>query len=86
MAERQYFVTDAGATFYRTRMLSAGDPIRLNGPNARLQLKLGNVTAKKPAKAKPEPVSAPPPTPAPAPEAVKAPKAPRAPRKKKASE
>lgn len=48
MAHRKMYVTDAGAGFYRTRMLSAGDPVTLSGPEARLQLRLGNVVAKKP--------------------------------------
>lgn len=48
MAHRQFYLTPAGAGFYRTRMLSAGDPILLSGPESRLQMKLGNVEATKP--------------------------------------
>lgn len=46
MARKEMILTDAGAARYRTRMLSAGDPIVLDGPAARLYGKIGWATDK----------------------------------------
>lgn len=51
MALTKSFVTEKGAAFYRTRMLSPGDSITLNGPSSRLGLALGYLTKEAPAKA-----------------------------------
>lgn len=50
MAHRKMILTEAGAAFYRTRMLSAGDPVMLGANDARLFTKHGWATAE-PAKA-----------------------------------
>lgn len=41
MADKNLILTDAGAARYRTRMLTAGDPVTLPGPKARLFRALG---------------------------------------------
>lgn len=41
MADKNLILTEAGATRYRTRMLTAGDPVTLPGPKARLFRALG---------------------------------------------
>lgn len=56
MAHKQFYVTDAGASFYRTRRLSAGDPITLSSPEARLQLALGHVAGNPPRRPATKPV------------------------------
>lgn len=87
MAHKRFYVTEAGVQHYRTRMLSAGDPITLSGPEARLQLALGHVAGHR--ARRPAPLAAPandpvtPPAEKVAAEPKKAP-AKRAPRKKAA--
>ena len=52
MAMRTLYATkDMRDPLYRTRMLKAGQPIELSGPDARLYLHLGVATDKKPARA-----------------------------------
>lgn len=46
MAHRKMILTEAGAAVYRTRMLSAGDPVRLGASDARLFAKHGWATEK----------------------------------------
>jgi hypothetical protein len=46
MATKQFYAT--GSFKYGTRMLSAGDPVEMPGPHARLYSKLGKVTDAKP--------------------------------------
>lgn len=41
MADKNLILTEAGAPRYRTRMLTAGDPVTLPGPKARLFRALG---------------------------------------------
>lgn len=41
MAHKKMVMTEAGAMHYRTRALSAGDPITLSGGDARLFAKIG---------------------------------------------
>lgn len=48
MAARRYYAT--GAFRYQTRMLQAGDPVILDGPNSRLYLAMGKVTPLAPPK------------------------------------
>lgn len=44
MAHRKMILTETGAQFYRTRMLSAGDPVTLGANDARLFAKHGWAT------------------------------------------
>ena len=50
MATKQYYAT--GSFRYGTRMLSAGDPVELDAPNARLFLALNKITDRRPARAR----------------------------------
>lgn len=70
MAHKQFYVTEAGTKYYRTRMLSAGDPVTLSAPEARLQLALGHVAGNPPRRPK---AAAPAPSPTPAPAAAPSP-------------
>ena len=80
MAHKQFYVTEAGTKYYRTRMLSAGDPVTLSAPEARLQLALGHVAGNPPRRPK---AAAPAPSPTPADKPKKAPaKRKKAPAKK----
>lgn len=47
MATKQFYAT--GAFKYNHRMLSAGDPVELDGPSARLFTALGKISPTKPA-------------------------------------
>jgi hypothetical protein len=51
MPNKQFYAT--GDFRYGTRMLRAGDPVELDGPNARLFRALGKITDRKPRIAKP---------------------------------
>ncbi len=53
MATKRYYAT--GAFRYQTRMLTAGDPVELDGPNARLFTALGKVSPDKPRTVRPTP-------------------------------
>lgn len=46
MPTKQFYAT--GDFRYGTRMLRAGDPVRLDGPNARLFAALGKISPTKP--------------------------------------
>lgn len=50
MPTKQFYAT--GDFRYGTRMLRAGDPVELDGPNARFFNALGKITDKKPRTAK----------------------------------
>lgn len=53
MATKTFYATrDLKNPSYGTRMLKAGDPVKLDGPKARLYLALGAVTPHKPKAAK----------------------------------
>ena len=43
MAHKRMAVTEKGAGFYRTRMMRAGEPVTLSGPQSRLYEALGYV-------------------------------------------
>ena len=82
MATKRFYATrDLKNPGYGTRMLRAGDPVDLDGPKARLYLRLGAVTATRPrAVAATTSFQAPPPAPA----TADAPKRKAAPRKRTA--
>jgi hypothetical protein len=46
MATKQFYAT--GAFKYGTRMLTAGDPVEMDGPTSRLYTHLGKITDRKP--------------------------------------
>jgi hypothetical protein len=50
MATKQYYAT--GSFRYGTRMLSAGDPVELDAPSARLFTALNKITDQRPARAR----------------------------------
>jgi hypothetical protein len=55
MATKQYYAT--GSFRYGTRMLTAGDPVEMDAPTARLFTALNKITERRPANRKPtEPV------------------------------
>lgn len=54
MAHRKMILTEEGAQIYRTRMLSAGDPVTLGASDARLFAKHGWATAKPVRKVRPQ--------------------------------
>lgn len=51
MATKRFYAT--GAFKYGTRRLTAGDPVDLDAPNARLFTALGKITNRRPANSKP---------------------------------
>jgi hypothetical protein len=56
MATKMFYVTrDMKHPLYRGRMLTAGEPLELDGPTGRLYMRLNAVTDQKPRKAKAEP-------------------------------
>lgn len=57
MAHRTVYAAETGR--YGTRMLTAGDPLTLSGPNARAMVALGRATDKKPKRVKVEQAEAP---------------------------
>jgi hypothetical protein len=68
MATKTFYAT--GAFRYGTRMLRAGDPVELDGPNARLFTHLGKISPNKPRAARPHSEAAAGPAPAPVQEPV----------------
>lgn len=58
MAHRKLYLTETGAQVYRTRMLSAGDPVTLGARDARLFEKHGWAEERRRARraAEPEPI------------------------------
>jgi hypothetical protein len=59
MATKMFYVTrDMKHPLYRGRMLTAGEPLELDGPTGRLYQRLNAVTDQKPRKAKAEPAKA----------------------------
>jgi hypothetical protein len=51
MATKQYYAT--GSFRYGTRMLTAGDPVEMDAPTARLFTALNKITERRPANRKP---------------------------------
>jgi hypothetical protein len=52
MATKQFYATD---TFkYQHRMLTAGDPVQMDGPTSRLYIHLGKISEKRPKRVQPD--------------------------------
>lgn len=56
MATKRFYAT--GGFKYGTRMLTAGDPVEMDGPTARLYTALGKITPQRPRTAAPAEESA----------------------------